>query len=964
MSRGVAYRADMLDEPSMDDDDSAAGELAETAVDAGDHMETYRRRPSEAALQPAPAPRRTPKTSIESGDVEAREAKLSGLRPGLPKSLNLEAAPRRKGRNQQTDSVELRNVRRTSSTKLPSSEGGVERSKRRPSSAGKAERNTKRPSSAGNAVERVKLADKRPSSAGNAERSERKRQGTKVKRRRSMERNDSATRLLDAVVLDDDYYQDTTDNDVTDGGIPFGELEQPQLRGQRQWLDPSPNRRPPSMQSAAGDLHGPRKVPPDESLQAPVISEKDLEGLLSALEEKEELVASLQEKLHAMIAEEEKRKSVKSESSAEAEGSMRPKSAASTRALSLSAPVKYEKPSQTSSLLLRMVQSAHSPLSHCSLSRQASVVECMHLTELAAGSTLDGAFSDLLTAWRLCAVEKGELELRRGETAEIIRRGSVLVLPTPSDTWCTCRTPVQLWSVDAITLNELQRCDAELRSHENLSLLRTVPEFQSVVNTNMKTFLQSLDERVYDNGDDLQLKGAEAGDNLVHIVKIGQVRKSDRSSRTTTTFGRSDVIIPTIETVNTCRVRAEGEVVCVVVEWAIWQQAMLDPASNPLAVPGSPTSLSPPHRPFGFGTGVSARQRQERPSQVTKDPAQSIRYDVRLGVDVMQLCLGDLRVVGTLGAGAFGRIELVCIQDQPTHTFALKRLSRQHLIQEHQEDQALREREVLSMIRRDGCHARIIQMSRTFRDHMNVYFLLEPQLGGDLFSLCRRQGPLKDKQAPFYVACIIEALDYLHGLNIIYRGLKPEDVLLDSNGYAKLCDFGHSKILEEGAMHTYSFCGTAEYMTPEQVLEETHGMPVDVWGLGVITYELLCGRTPFSRDDPQHVYAAILKGINEVGFPSYIKGKAGKFIRSLCSFEPHMRAGCDQFPTDFQAIRSLPWLKAFRWDLLQRQTLSPPFRPTLYGPHDTRYFDSVCPEAEPGVAGNVQLPSGGWDAAF
>ena len=927
MSRGVAYRADMLDDPTEYD----VRDDAETmALDAGDFQETYRARRS-SSVRPSSAPRhkrpssgsggRPRRPSSAGSEHETRADKASALRPNQQKSLDLGAQPKRKSRAEDSNMVELRQIRRTSSN----------REKTRPSSAGRADGGQKRSNS------------------------------VRGKRQRSIERNDSATRLLDAVVLDDDYYENSEDKQLRgdeDVGILNEGPRTADRRGRSRPKSAGKKSSVVSIDSIDGHDQG-----------GPVMRTEELEQLLSSLREKDDIVADLQERLERTESE-----MIRSTSPDQGGDSFEedPALASAIRAVggfSLSFPVTYAKPSQTNNSLLRIVQSAHSPLSHCSMSRQAAVVECMHLNELAAGSTLENRYPDLATTWRLCAVEKGELQLQRGETAEIIRRGSLIILPTPPDTWCSCRTPVQLWTVDAVTLNELQRCDASLKSRENLSLLRSVPEFQSIVNTNIKRFLQSLDERHYDDSDDLQLKGIEADNNLVHIVKSGEVKKTDRSSRSTSTFRRSDVIIPTIETVNTCRVRASGDVVCVVVEWKIWKAASSDGGgmsrSRMDSLEDTPQMMMMNHRPFGFGAGVPYRSPEPTSTLSGLKSAPSQRYEEALGVDVMQMCLSDLRVIGTLGAGAFGHVELVCLEDHPECTFALKRLSRHALTQNHHENQALREKEILSMLSRGECHPHITQLSRTFRDHQFVYFLLEPLLGGDLFSLCRRRGPMKDKQAVFYVACIINALEYLHRLNIIFRGLKPEDVLLDNIGYAKLCDFGHSKILEEGAEHTYSFCGTAEYMSPEQVLEESHGMPVDVWGLGVIAFELLCGRTPFTSDDKQNTYAAILKGIDEVGFPSYVSVKAAKFIRDLCMFEPHTRKGCDVYPTAFGVIRSLPWLKSFKWDLLRRRTLGAPFKPTLFGTHDLRYFDSVRPEPEPGTAAAAQhAPSGGWDAAF
>ena len=117
--------------------------------------------------------------------------------------------------------------------------------------------------------------------------------------------------------------------------------------------------------------------------------------------------------------------------------------------------------------------------------------------------------------------------------------------------------------------------------------------------------------------------------------------------------------------------------------------------------------------------------------------------------------------------------------------------------------------------------------------------------GGELFFYLQKHGKFKEETARFYACCILLALEELHKYDIIYRDLKPENVLVGNNGYAKITDFGLSK---EGISNNYdakSFCGTPEYLPPEVLNRSGHGKSADWWSFGAIIYEMLTGLPPF-----------------------------------------------------------------------------------------------------------------------
>ena len=168
--------------------------------------------------------------------------------------------------------------------------------------------------------------------------------------------------------------------------------------------------------------------------------------------------------------------------------------------------------------------------------------------------------------------------------------------------------------------------------------------------------------------------------------------------------------------------------------------------------------------------------------------------------------------------------------------------------------------------------------------------LMESCLGGQLWTILRDKGNFDDPTTRFYTACVVEAIDNLHNRGIIYRDLKPKNLLLDSAGYVKLVDFGFAKKLQ-GGRKTWTFCGTPEYVAPEVILNKGHDISADYWSLGVLMFELLTGSPPFNESDPMKTYDCILKGIESIEFPRDITRNANTLIKELCRDNPEERIG-------------------------------------------------------------------------
>jgi len=260
-------------------------------------------------------------------------------------------------------------------------------------------------------------------------------------------------------------------------------------------------------------------------------------------------------------------------------------------------------------------------------------------------------------------------------------------------------------------------------------------------------------------------------------------------------------------------------------------------------------------------------------------------------------------------------------------------VSKAQIVQLGQQEHIMSEKRVMAVLD----HPFLVRLNATFKDKNFLYFLLEPSLGGELFSVLRAKTFFDEETARFFAASVVLAFEYMHSKDIIYRDLKPENLLLDDLGYLKITDFGFAKKVKD---RTWTLCGTPDYLAPEVVSGQGHGKGVDWWTLGILIYEMLASYPPFYDEDPMKTYAKIMHG--HVSFPMHFSKAAIDLIKSLLHPKPTKRLGV--IKGGAALIKAHPWFKGFDWEAFIKKKLPAPIRNPIKDPEDLSNFEKYQDE--------------------
>ncbi|KAK2890181.1 hypothetical protein Q8A73_018481 [Channa argus] len=457
------------------------------------------------------------------------------------------------------------------------------------------------------------------------------------------------------------------------------------------------------------------------------------------------------------------------------------------------------------------------------------------------------------------------------------------------------KTAVRLWCMERQTYRAIITNKSKKKREQLMGFLKTSPTLKDLNDVQLSKIIDSMEEVKYQDKDVIVQEGTEG--NSFYIILKGEVlvtknvngqQKHIRKMVKGEHFGEQALIREVLRTA-TCT--ADGPVTCFSIDKEVFEETI-------------PTE----HLELFDDSKVM----QEGQAPQKSSPSATLGFK-----DLVPVFYQEGRYQGdpvTLGIGGFGRVELMTTLQHRKY-YAMKKVSKNHIVSKRQEEHMLFEKKILKAIQCDF----IVRLHAAFKDTRYIYMLMEFCSGGEIWTKLKEVGRFEEPIAVFCTACVVEAFAYLHKKNIMYRDLKPENLMMDLKGYVKLIDFGFAKELVRGEK-TYSFVGTPEYIAPEIIKNQGHDFAVDFWSLGILTFELLAGSPPFSSTEPQRIYSKILDGV--LKYPPYMSEAAKSIISKLCRPRPGQRLGNTK--NGIKDVRHHRWFSSMNWHKLRMGQLDAP----------------------------------------
>ncbi|XP_043488952.1 serine/threonine-protein kinase N isoform X3 [Polistes fuscatus] len=315
-------------------------------------------------------------------------------------------------------------------------------------------------------------------------------------------------------------------------------------------------------------------------------------------------------------------------------------------------------------------------------------------------------------------------------------------------------------------------------------------------------------------------------------------------------------------------------------------------------------------------------------------------YESRRHSQLTGMTLDNFRLLSVLGRGHFGKVILSQYRNTGEY-FAIKALKKGDIIARDEVESLLSEKRIFEVANATR-HPFLVNLFACFQTEAHVCFVMEYAAGGDLMMHIHAD-VFGEPRAVFYSACVVLGLQYLHESRIIYRDLKLDNLLLDTEGYVKIADFGLCKEGMGYGDRTGTFCGTPEFLAPEVLTETSYTRAVDWWGLGVLIFEMLVGESPFPGDDEEEVFDSIVN--DEVRYPRFLSLEAIAIMRRLLRKNPDRRLGSSE--RDAEDVKKQAFFRHIAWDDLLLRRVKPPFVPVIHSVEDVSNFDEEFTSEKP-----------------